>query len=56
VIAGQDAAVEALAHERRGRLEHARLGAAEAVDALLRVADDEDARRRCPLAPPPAPA
>src|SRR6185369_10389438 len=44
VIAGQDAAAEALAHERRRRLEHARLGAAEAIDALLRVADDEDTR------------
>ena len=48
VIAGEDAAVEPFAHEPRGRFEHARLGAAESVDALLRVADDEDARRPLP--------
>ena len=48
VVAGEDAAVEAFAHEPRGRFEHARLGAAKSVDALLRVADDEDARRALP--------
>ena len=31
--------------EARRRGEHARLGAPESVDALLRIADDEDARR-----------
>jgi hypothetical protein len=45
VVAGEDAAAEPFAHEPCRRLEHTRLGAAEAVDALLRVADDEDARR-----------
>ena len=48
VIARQDAAAEAVAHEPRGRLEHARLGAAKALDALLRITDDEDARGASP--------
>ena len=46
VIAGEDAALEAVADEARRGFEDARLGAAEAVDALLRIADDEDAGRR----------
>ncbi len=37
-------AAERIDHEIGRRLEHARLGAAKAIEALLRVADDEEAR------------
>ena len=51
VVAGEMAALEPVGDELARRLEDARLGATEAVDALLRVADDEDRRR--PLAAGP---
>ena len=43
VVAGQQVATQAVAHKGLGGLEHLRLGAAEAVDALLGVAHDEHA-------------
>ena len=45
VVAGQQVAAQAVANEGLCRAEHLRLGAAEAVDALLGVAHDEHARR-----------
>ena len=45
MIAGQQHAVQAFTHEIARRREDAGLGAPEAVDALLRVADDEHRRR-----------
>jgi len=48
VVAGEAMAAERIDDEIGRRLEDARLGAAEAVEALLRVADDEEARRLLP--------
>jgi hypothetical protein len=49
VVAGQQLAAQALGEALRGA-EHARVGAAKAVDALLGVAHDEDAGRVQPAA------
>ncbi len=48
VIAGQQGAPQPLRDKGLCRLEHARLGTPKAVDALLGVAHDEDARRLTP--------
>ena len=51
VVAAEQLAAESGAHEMLGGDEHLRLGAPEAIDALLGIADDEHARR-----PRPGPA
>ena len=45
VVTGQHVALQAVQHEVARRFEDPRLGAPEAVDALLRIADDEHPRR-----------
>ena len=45
VVAAQHGAAQFIVHEGDGGLEHLRLGAAEAVNALLGVADDENTGR-----------
>ena len=49
VVAAQQITTQPVAHKSLGRLEHLRLGAAKAVNALLGVAHNEHAGRRGPL-------
>ena len=48
VVTSQGIATQAFDHKALGGLKHLRLGAAKAVDALLGVADDENAGGRAP--------
>ncbi len=52
VVAGQREPVQRTHDEVPRRREHARLGAAEAVDALLRIADEEQRQRPLPAGTP----